>query len=58
VIPFVRDVFLDGYAGKINLKKLWRLKWHRQFNINGPRKKASGVQPSDWPQWMRRFKDY
>ena len=20
--------------------------------------RAGGVQPEDWPEWMRRFKDY
>jgi prepilin-type N-terminal cleavage/methylation domain-containing protein/prepilin-type processing-associated H-X9-DG protein len=54
----INSVFMDGSAGKIQLKELWRLKWHRQFNVNGPWTKAGGVQPSDWPRWMRRFKDY
>ncbi len=54
----INGVFLDGSVAKIPLRALWKLKWHRQFNINGPWTKAGGVQSSDWPQWMRRFKDY
>jgi hypothetical protein len=26
--------------------------------IGGPWTKAGGVQPDDWPEWMRGFKDY
>jgi len=31
------------------------LKWHRNFNMSGPWTIAGGVQPSNWPDWMRRF---
>ena len=27
-------------------------------NTAGPWTKAGGAQPDDWPQWMRKFKDY
>lgn len=46
----VNSVFLDFSVRKIGLKQLWRLKWHRRFDINhmhGP-----------WPDWMKKFKDY
>ena len=51
-------VFVDWSVREIGLKELWTLKWHRQFNVNGPWTKASGVRPGDWPLWMRNFKDY
>ena len=54
----INSVFLDGSVGKIPLKALWKLKWHRQFDTAGPWTTAGGVQPEDWPQWMRSFKDY
>ena len=54
----INSVFMDGSVSKIQLKELWKLKWHLQFNMNGPWTKTGGVQPSDWPKWMRRFKDY
>jgi len=55
---FVNCVFLDWSARKIGLKELWTLKWHRQYNTTGPWTRAGRVKPSDWPQWMRSFKDY
>jgi prepilin-type N-terminal cleavage/methylation domain-containing protein len=55
---FVNHVFMDWHVGKIGLKELWKLKWHRQFTMNGPWTRAGGVQPGDWPQWMRNFKEY
>jgi len=55
---FVNHVFLDWSVRKVGLKELWTLKWHRKFNTVGPWTKAGGVQPGDWPQWMRHFKEY
>ena len=55
---FVNALFMDGSVRKVGLKELWTLKWHRQFDTAGPWTKAGGVRPEDWPQWMRRFKDY
>ncbi|MCH7558600.1 MAG: type II secretion system protein [Planctomycetes bacterium] len=53
----INSVFLDGSVGKISLRALWTLKWHRNFNTSGPWTKAGGAGVDDWPQWMRRFKD-
>ncbi len=54
----VNSAFLDWSIRKVGLKELWTLNWHRNFNIHGPWTKAGGVQSSDWPEWMRSFKDY
>ena len=54
----VNCVFLDGSVRKVGLKELWTLKWHGRFDTAGPWTKRGGVRPEDWPQWMRRFKDY
>ncbi len=51
-------LFMDWTVRSVGLKELWKLKWHRKFPINGPWTAAGGVQPSDWPEWMRNFKDY
>ena len=51
-------LFVDGSARKVGLKELWTLKWHKSFNTAGPRTQAGGVQPQDWPAWIRPFKDY
>ena len=39
------------------MKRLWTLKWHRQFDTSGPWTKPGGVQTEDWPQWMAGLKD-
>jgi len=54
----VNMAFVDGSARRVDLKELWTLKWHAQYNTSGPWTKAGGVQPGDWPLWMRKFKDY
>jgi prepilin-type processing-associated H-X9-DG protein len=54
----VNVLFMDWSARKVGLKELWTLKWHRTYNTSGPWTKAGGVQPNNWPQWMRNFKDF
>lgn len=46
----VNSVLLDFSARKVGLKELWKLKWHRKCDTNAP--------TPEWPDWMRRFKDY
>jgi len=55
---FVNAAFMDWSVRRVGLKELWTLKWHKQFDTNGPWTQAGGVQASQWPQWMQRFKDY
>jgi prepilin-type N-terminal cleavage/methylation domain-containing protein/prepilin-type processing-associated H-X9-DG protein len=55
---YVNGLFLDWSARKVGLKELWTLKWHSDFDTAGPWARAGGVQPEDWPKWMRNFKDY
>jgi len=54
----VNGLFLDWSVRKVGLKELWTLKWYPKYDTAGPWTKAGGVQPSDWPEWMRKFKDY
>jgi prepilin-type N-terminal cleavage/methylation domain-containing protein len=54
----INSLFKDGSVRKVGLKQLWTLKWHQWFNTTGPWTLAGGVQPSDWPNWMKNFKDY
>jgi prepilin-type N-terminal cleavage/methylation domain-containing protein len=54
----VNGLFMDWSARPVGVKELWTLKWHRKTMTTGPWTKAGGVQPEDWPPWMRRFKDY
>ena len=51
-------VFLDFSVRRLGLKELWTLNWHRNYNMTGIWTKAGGVRTSDWPQWMRSFKEY
>jgi len=55
---FLNSLFMDWTVRKVGLKQLWTFKWHRKYNTAGVWTIAGGAQPSDWPQWMRRYKDY
>jgi prepilin-type processing-associated H-X9-DG protein len=50
--------FFDGSVRKVGLKELWTLKWWPNYNTANPWTKAGGVQPGDWPEWMRHFRDH
>jgi len=54
----INSAFLDFSARKVGLKELWKLKWHRQYDTCGPWTKCGGIQPEDWPDWMREFPEY
>jgi len=55
---YVNALFMDWTVRKVGLKELWTLNWHREFDRAGPWTKAGGAEPEDWPDWMRKFKDY
>ena len=46
----INGVFLNLVVRKVGLKELWKLKWHRRYDLNFPAPK--------WPRWMVSFKDY
>ena len=54
----INILFKDGAVRKVGLKELWTLRWNEQYNKAGPWTKAGGVRAHDWPEWMRKFKDY
>ena len=54
----INVLFMDWSVRKVGLKELWTLKWDSDWDTAGPWTKAGGVQPEDWPRWMRSFKDY
>jgi prepilin-type N-terminal cleavage/methylation domain-containing protein/prepilin-type processing-associated H-X9-DG protein len=54
----VNGLFADYSVRKIGLKELWTLKWHRDYDTNGPWTTAGLVRKDDWPNWMQNFKDY
>ncbi len=55
---FVNSLFLDWSVRKVGLKELWTLKWNEDFDTANKMTLDGGVKPGDWPEWMRRFKDY
>lgn len=55
---YVNGLFLDWSARRIDLKELWVLPWYPRFDTAGRWTKAGGVQPEDWPKWLRGCKDY
>ena len=46
----VNGALLDFSARKVGLKELWRLKWHRSYDMAAP--------APVWPAWMSHMKDY
>jgi prepilin-type N-terminal cleavage/methylation domain-containing protein/prepilin-type processing-associated H-X9-DG protein len=54
----VNGLFLDWSVRKVGLKELWTLKWYPEYDTAGCWTKAGGAQPEDWPEWLRKFKDY
>jgi prepilin-type N-terminal cleavage/methylation domain-containing protein/prepilin-type processing-associated H-X9-DG protein len=54
----INSLFMDWSVRKVGLKELWTLKWWPEYNTRGLWTQAGGVQPDQWPPWMRKFKDY
>lgn len=55
---YINGLFLDWSVRKVGLKELWTLKWGSEYDTANAWTKAGGVQPEQWPEWMRGFKDY
>jgi len=55
---FINGLFMDWSTRKMPLKQLWAFKWNREFDTQGIWTTAGGVRPGDWPQWMKKFKEY
>jgi len=55
---FVNSLFMDWSIRKVGIKELWTIEWYPGFDMHGSWTKAGGVQPDEWPEWMRNFKDY
>jgi len=47
----INMVFVDWHAEEVGLKRLWKLRWHRNFDV------TAGPRSGSWPDWMRNFKD-
>ena len=63
---FVNGLFYDWSVKKVGLKELWKLKWHREFNINGMWTIAGfggreDLCAAEWDRaapWMSKFPEY
>ncbi len=54
----VNCLSMDASVRKVGLKELWLLNWRPGWWAGNPWSADGGVLPSDWPKWMRPFKDY
>lgn len=54
----VNCAFLDWTVRKVDLKELWTLKWHKNYDTRGIYTLAGGVAEEDWPDWMQGMKAY
>jgi len=58
----INGLFLDFSVRRVGLKELWTLRWEpyspADLIAHSPWTTTGGVQPEDWPAWMRNFKDY
>jgi len=55
---FINGLFMDWSTRKMALKQLYTFKWNREYDTQGIWTTAGGVLPSDWPEWMKRFKEH
>ena len=55
---YVNTLFMDWSVKKVGLKKLWKLKWHPNYDTRGPWTQAGNVQSQNWPEWMKNFKEF
>ncbi|MGE5294014.1 MAG: type II secretion system protein [Solirubrobacterales bacterium] len=54
----VNCLFLDWSVRKVEIKELWTLKWHKDFDTANAWTHAGGMATEDWPAWMRGLKEY
>jgi prepilin-type N-terminal cleavage/methylation domain-containing protein/prepilin-type processing-associated H-X9-DG protein len=52
----VNILFLDSHVEPAGLKQLWELKWKKNWYTDAGG--GTDMSPPDWPEWMRKFKDY
>ncbi len=51
----LNTVFLDLSLRAIPVKGLWRLKWHKKFDITAPLPNPAWTDMENWPQWMEKL---
>jgi len=49
----INAVFVNFSVTKVSLKRLWKLKWHSEFDTGN-----TWTRPdAPWPEWMKNFKE-
>lgn len=43
-------LLMDTSARKVGMKELWKLKWHKNWDME--------IRVPSWPDWMSNYKDY
>ncbi|MHC4456829.1 MAG: type II secretion system protein [Planctomycetota bacterium] len=51
-------LFLDWSVRKVGLKQLWQLRWSQEIGWGDPDIVPDPEEPTDWPDWMQRAKNY
>jgi hypothetical protein len=54
----INAAFLDYSVRPVGLKELWTLNWYNGYDRAGSWTSVGGIRPNDWPEWMRKMKDY
>jgi prepilin-type N-terminal cleavage/methylation domain-containing protein len=55
---YINGLFLDLTVRKVGVKELWTFKWNKTYKLDGPWTTLGGVTKSDWPDWMKDFKEF
>lgn len=54
----VNCAFLDWTVRTVDLKELWTLQWHKNYETKDIWTLAGGVTEDQWPDWMQGMKAY
>ena len=42
---------MDWHVEKVRLKRLWKLKWHKNYDTHG----SWTLPDAPWPDWMKKL---
>ena len=54
----IQCTFLDMAIRHVDIKQVYKLKWHKSFDKDGAYTLASGWGGDDWHEWLRKYPDY
>jgi len=53
----INVAMLDWSVQHVRLKRLWTMKWNKEYIEAGPWTRAGGAAPDSWPEWMQSLPD-